>query len=162
MLPRVTGVFAIVVFGLILAGHVHSDRLDLEETRTLPAAWGGRVPLFADHRPAAVLVVTAECAKCRIGVAAYADLATLVRREGFSFRSVIASGPVAGRQFAALLPDAPRVALDTDSTVLRLLRVRAVPALVLVDAARRHTVSLPLTVPSVDTIQLGRQIRRFR
>lgn len=129
--------------------------------RSLPAARGGEVALFAADSPTALLVVTAECAKCRIGVAGYRDVQALVQREGFGFRSVVASGPVAARQFALLLPDAERVALDVDAGIMRALRVNSVPSLVLLDTTLKHRRVLSLEVPSADTAELRREILDF-
>lgn len=130
--------------------------------QSAPGARGGEVMLFAADSPTAVLVVTAECAKCRIGVGTYGDVQALALREGFGFRSVIASGPRAAHQFALLLPDAEQVALDADSAVLRGLRVRTVPALVLLDGARKRRRVLRLEVPKADTARIRYEIRAFQ
>jgi hypothetical protein len=144
------------------AAAVHGSAAGVEQRALATAAGGAAVPLLAADSPTAILMVTAECAKCRIGVSAYGDVRALALREGFGFRSVVASGPVAARQFALLLPDAGQVALDADQAVLRSLRVQTVPALVLVDGARRRHRVLALEVPLVDTARMVREIRAFR
>ncbi len=141
---------------------VHRRAAGVDQRALATAAGGAAVRLLAADSPTAILVVTAECAKCRIGVPAYGDVRALALREGFGFRSVVASGPVAARQFALLLPDAGHVAVDADQTVLRSLGVRTVPALVLVYGARQRRRVLTLEVPSADTARLGREIRAFR
>lgn len=128
----------------------------------VPGARGGEVPLLSADSPTAVLVVTAECARSRMGAGGYGDVRALALREGFGFRSVVASGPVAAGQFALLLPDVERVGLDADSTVLRALRVRSVPALVLLDDAGRRRRVLALEVPAADTARLVRELRAAR
>jgi hypothetical protein len=141
---------------------VHGSAAGVEQRALATAAGGAGVPLLAADSPTAVLMVTAECAKCRIGVPAYGDVRALALREGFGFRSVVSSGPVAARQFALLLPDAGKVAVDADQAVLRSLRVQTVPALVLVDSARQRRRVLALEIPFADTARLGREIRAFR
>jgi thiol-disulfide isomerase/thioredoxin len=147
---------------VVLASNHQARGAGVEQSPTLPAARGGRVALFAVDSPTAVLVVTAECAKCRIGAAMYADVSKLAAREGFSFRSVVASKPAAARQFSLLLPNPEQVAMDAESSVLRALRVRSVPTLVLVDSSHSRTRVLALQVPRADTTLLLQAIRRFR
>lgn len=118
--------------------------------------------MFGLDSATAVLVLTAECAKCRIGVASYPDVHEVAQAEGFAFRSLIASEPIPARQFALLLPDARHVLLDSDAGVLSSLGVTSVPALVLIDRSRRRTHLVELAVPIPDTAQLRRQIRAFR
>jgi hypothetical protein len=130
--------------------------------QSLAGARGGLVSLLATDSPTAVLVVTAECARCRIGAVAYGDVHTLALGEGFAFRSVIASGPAAAEQFALLLPQPDQSVLDADSSVLRTLRVKSVPALVLVDRTARRRRVLSIDVPAADTGRLRREIITFR
>ncbi len=135
---------------------------EMELPNSMAAARGGEVPLLGIDSATALLVLTAECAKCRIGVASYPDVQNVVVDEGLAFRSLIASGPPAARQFALLLPDVDHVLLDSDSGVLNSLGVATVPALVLVDRTRRRTQVVELSVPNPDTAEIRRHINTFR
>lgn len=134
----------------------------VEATRIVSTTNGGSLRLFSAAQPTAVLIVTAECAKCRIGTVAYRDLWRIAEAEGFAFRAVVASGPVAARQFAFLLPNADEVALDADSSILHGLRVSVVPSVVLVSVAHTRTRVLPLEVPRADTVLIRRELREFQ
>lgn len=117
--------------------------------------------LIAVDTPTALLVLTAECSRCRIGVGGYHEVRDVAAREGFAFRSLVASTPVAARQFALLLPGPGTVAVDADLVVLRALRGKPVPALVLVGGTGRRSRVLALEVPTADTVRLRRELREF-
>lgn len=154
--------WGIISFALALGGCAREGRLSPDVPPSLAGAFRDSVSVLAADSSTAVLVVTAECAKCRIGVGGYDDVREMARRVGFAFRSVIASNPVAARQFSVLLPEVDQVAVDPDSSVLRTLRVKSVPALVLVDRSRRRRRVLSVDVPAPDTMRLRQRLIEFR